>query len=193
MNNKVKKALVDDPVRIAVYDVSGSRVDVPSEENKGESIVWIDPSDESNLTSFVIRMDPVTIEGMSDIQYVVETLPFGGTYSPGSMSPSPGSPSNNRSPSPSAKIPVVTSQSPFSFFDGTSTGGGILCNGKRAHARGKAGYVKYSHEFATNKNQEIFAGWSEYHGPVTLTPRISFKIKNNNPVSDTASQHQGEL
>jgi hypothetical protein len=39
----------------------------------------------------------------------------------------------------------------------------------------------------------LFAGWSEYHGPVTLTPRISFKMKNKNPESDTASQHQGEL
>ena len=189
MNNKVKKALADEPVRIAVYDISGSRVDVPSEENNGESIVWIDPSDESISISYMIRMDPDTIEGLSDIQYVVETLPFGGTYSPGSMSPLPGSPSNNRSPSPSAKIPVVTLQSAVSSF----VGGGVLCNGKRAHARGKTGYVNYSYEFATNNNQELFAGWSEYHGPVTLTPRISFKMKNKNPESDTASQHQGEL
>jgi hypothetical protein len=163
MNKKVKKAPADNPVRIAVYDVSGSRVDVPSEENNGDSVVWIDPSDETYSTSYVIRMDSKTIEGMSDLQYVVETSPFGGAISPGSKATS-GSPS---------------SETPVSSFVGASVGGGILCNGKRAHARGKASHVKY--EYATNMAQELLAAWSEYHGPVTLTPRILFKMRGDYP------------
>ena len=153
---------MDEPVRIAVYDDSGSRVDVPSEENDGESIVWIDPSDASYSIPFVIRMDSKNIEGMSDIQYIVETSPFGGIVSSESK-PTSGGPSL---------------ESPVSSFVGASVGGGILCNGNRAHARGKSSHIKY--EFTTtNMTQEIFAGWSEYHGPVTLTPRILFKIKDN--------------
>ncbi|KAL3777880.1 hypothetical protein ACHAW5_005682 [Stephanodiscus triporus] len=193
MHNEVKKAPADNPVRIAVYDVAGSRVDVPSEGNEGESIVWIDPYVASHSISYVIRMDPETIEGLSDIQYVVETSPFRGNSSPGSRSdaPSPSSPSVHRRPSPTTKIPVVSSQSPVSSFAGASLGGGILCSGKRAHARGKASHVKY--EFAINKTQELFAGWSEFHGPVTLTPRILFKIMDYSPESDMVNQHQGEL
>jgi hypothetical protein len=163
MNNKVRNAPANDPVRIAVYDASGSRVDVPSEENNGDSVVWIDPSDDTHSTSYVIRMDSNTVEWMSDLQYVVETSPFGGLFSSGSM-PASGSPS---------------SESPVSSFVGASVGGGVLCNGKRAHARGKASHVKY--ESATNMTQALLAGWSEYHGPVTLTPRILFKIRDDYP------------
>ena len=64
---------------------------------------------------------------------------------------------------------------------------GILCDGQRAHARGKASYVNY--EYTTNKTQEIVAGWSEYHGRVTLTPKVTFKRKED----DTISQEQDEL
>ena len=189
MSNKVRKALVDDePVRLAVYDEAGSRVDIPSIDNSGESVVWIDTSDTSSSKSYQIRMDATTIEGLSDIQYVVETSPFDGIHSPGVGS----KPKPPDSPSPAKKIPAVISSStvsptPSSAFISASTGGGILCNGQRAHARGKASYVNY--EYTTNKTQEIVAGWSEYHGRVTLTPKVTFKRKDD----DTISQEQDEL
>ena len=45
MNNKVKKVPVDEPVKLAVYDALGQvRVDVPSDEVDGGTVVWIDPS-----------------------------------------------------------------------------------------------------------------------------------------------------
>ena len=51
----------------------------------------------------------------------------------------------------------------------------------------KASYVNY--EYTTNKTQEIVAGWSEHYGRVTLTPKIIFKRKDD----DTISQEQDEL
>lgn len=189
MNNKVRKAQDDEPVRLAVYDESGSRVDVSSTDISGESIVWIDSSDASSSKSYQIRMDAASIEGLSDIQYVVETSPFDGIHSPGGGSKPKPAP---ESPSPAKKIPAVVfsstvSPTPSSAFISASTGGGILCNGQRAHARGKASYVNY--EYTTNKTQEIVAGWSEYHGRVTLTPKVTFKRKED----DTISQEQDEL
>ena len=113
MNSKVKSAPVDDPVKLAVYDEFGKRVDE-------ESIVWIDgPSNNvsSSSISFTVRMDPETIKDLSDIQYVVETSP----------SPTPIIPTNIH------KDTVADSE----FVDAT-IGGGLLCNGQRGHARGKA-------------------------------------------------------
>jgi hypothetical protein len=131
MSNKVRKALVDDePVRLAVYDEAGSRVDIPSIDNSGESVVWIESSDASSSKSYQIRMDATTIEGLSDIQYVVETSPFDGIHSPGVGS----KPKPPDSPSPAKKIPAVISSStvsptPSSAFISASTGGGILSEG----------------------------------------------------------------
>lgn len=89
MNNKVRKAQDDEPVRLAVYDESGSRVDVSSTDISGESIVWIDSSDASSSKLYQIRMDAASIEGLSDIQYVVETSPFDGiSYIPPEEDPS---------------------------------------------------------------------------------------------------------
>lgn len=188
MNNKVRKAQDDEAVRLAVYDESGSRVDVSSTDISGESIVWIESSDATSSKSYQIRMDAASIEGLSDIQYVVETTPFDGIHSPGRGS----KPKPPESPFPAKKIPAVVSSStvsptPSSAFISASKGGGILCDGQRAHARGKASYVNY--EYTTNKTQEIVAGWSEYHGRVTLTPKVTFKRKEN----DTISQEQDEL
>jgi len=139
-------------------------------------------------------MDAASIEGLSDIQYVVETSPFDGILSPGGGS----KPKPPESPSPAKKIPAVVSSStvsptPSSAFISASKGGGILCDGQRAHARGKASYVNY--EYTTNKTQEIVAGWSEYHGCVTLTTKVTFKrmddMINHDPIHPMTSKSEG--
>jgi len=213
MNNKIKKAPTEDPsIKLAVHDASGSRVDVPSEDNNGNSIVWIDPSDSPPSLSFVIRMDPETLKGVADIQYVIETAPFedlkGGASNPSGSRP----PSHSR-PSPTPMVPTVPSPRPNtsvsvleSSFVNASTGGGILCNGKRGYARGKKGSVTY--ELATEKHSrkdssgaseddsilsEVVAGYSEYHGPVMLTPRIIFKRKDIQSESPSSTAGPGEL
>mmetsp|Transcript_31488 Transcript_31488/g.66244 ORF Transcript_31488/g.66244 Transcript_31488/m.66244 type:complete len:211 (+) Transcript_31488:293-925(+) len=210
MNNKVKKAPAEGPiVKLAVYDASGSRVDIPSEVHQGDSIVWIDLSDSSPSLSFNIRMDPETTEGLSDIQYVVETAPFEdlkvASTPSGSAAPAHGVPSHHSQPSPTPMIPTVSSSTPVSVAESSfvkaSGGGGILCNGKRGHARGKNGSVKYELVIKVPSNQkddsdasilaEIVAGYSEYHGPVTLTPRVLFKGKDNQYEPHTVGQ--GEL
>ena len=219
MNNKVTKAPDEDAVKLAVYDASGSRVDVLSDEgNNGESIVWIDSS--STSISFTIGLDPDTVEGIADIQYVMESSPFEGLGERTTTKSS--APSNNRHPSPSPMVPTVPKSSApshnnppsptpnvqtaptsleSSFID-ASVGGGILCNGRRGHARGKKGHVKY--ELVTTQTEkprqdvsviisEVVAGYSEYHGPVTLTPRVLFKRKEEEPESTTTTAGEGEL
>lgn len=191
MNNRVVSAPLDNHggdtiVKLAVYDSSGKRVD----EN---SIVWIDDeaTESSPSISFHIRVDPSTSEGLTDIQFVVETFPFK-NKTPSAPSPqiSPSPPSVG-APSPhvpSATAPQVASiKVSLTGFTATSAGGGVLCDGKRSHVRGKNGFVKY--EIVTNNFKgnmesdgggaqiisEVWAGWSENHGTVTLTPKLYFK------------------
>lgn len=202
MNNKVNRSPAEEPVRLAVYDASGSRVDVPSEEvEDGGSIVWIDPSDDGpSSIYFTIRMDSETTSDMSDLQYVVETSPFEGMSS-SPKAPPHGSPSNRSRPAPSPMtptipIPVKVSESSFVKASG---GGGILCDGMRGHARGKNGSVNYELVTTVATKQagdalaEIVAGYSEYHGAVTLTPRVLFKRREDRSESISTTANQGEL
>jgi len=160
MNNKIIKAPEEDPVQLAVYDSSGVRVD---EDN----IVWINHVDDDTTSShsFTIKMDSETIKELSDIQYVVETSPF-------------------KEPVPS---PTPTNIERSSFISAS------MCNGRRSHARGKNGYAVYKLVLNDTQNDsilaEIVAGYSEYHGAVTLTPRIIFKRKE----SEIDATSQGEL
>ena len=213
MNNKVKKAPTDDPpVKLAVYDASGSRVDVPSEENNGDSIVWIDPSDSSPSLSFVISMDPEMVKGIADIQYVIETAPFEHLKVGASSNPSGSTASSHSRPSPTPMVPTVPSRTTpdsvsESSFINASNGGGILCSGSRAHARGKKGSVRYELAMKKESKQkdntsaseddgilsEVVAGYSDYHGPVTLTPRVLFKRKDTESESSSNTAGQGEL
>ena len=162
MNNKITKAPEEDPVQLSVYDSSGIRVD---EDN----IVWVNNVDDDILL-FTIKMDLETIKELSDIQYVVETSPF-------------------KEPVPS---PTPTNDIERSSFISAS-----MCNGRRSHARGKNGSVVYKLVMNDNQKQnnnilaEIVAGYSEYHGAVTLTPRIIFKRKESE-INATTSQG-GEL
>jgi len=194
MNNKVRHASEENDasvVKLAVYDESGStRVDVASDNGGGGAIVWID-NDFTSL-SFKIGLDQSTLSDLSDIQYVVESTPF---YA----SPSP-------RPAPSPNVPTINSnkkqhKAKRTSFTGASGVGGLLCNGKRAHARGKNGNVTYTlvpnKVSDTNKDgiiAEVWGGWSEYHGAVTLTPRIIFKKKDSASLEIGQDQHgQGEL
>ena len=160
MNNKIIKAPEEDPVQLAVYDSSGVRVD---EDN----IVWINHVDDDTTSShsFTIKMDSETIKELSDIQYVVETSPF-------------------KEPVPS---PTPANIERSSFISASK------CNGRRSHARGKNGSVVYKLVLNDTQNDnilaEIVAGYSEYHGAVTLTPRIIFKRKE----SEIDATSQGEL
>ena len=175
MNNKVKKAPAETPVKLAVYDMSGVRVDVAdTKENESTStgVVWVESNDHSIL-SFTIRMDAESMEGISDIQFVVETSPFEelNGSSKGAPSPTPMNPT----------IHTVLEESSF-------VNKNVLCNGSRSHARGKLGKVQY--ELVTKRTQhqqqddddnilaEIVGGYAAYHGPVTLTPRIIFKRRD---------------
>mmetsp|Transcript_10650 Transcript_10650/g.22900 ORF Transcript_10650/g.22900 Transcript_10650/m.22900 type:complete len:245 (-) Transcript_10650:350-1084(-) len=207
MNNKVKKAPTEEPmVKLAVFDTSGTRVDVPSEDNDGDTIVWIDPSDSSPSLSFVIGLDPDTVKKLADVQYVVESTPFDDSKQ-GSISEV-----KQGYPSPTPMTPTVPSPKSMteSSFIGASPGGGILCNGRRGHARGKKGSLKY--ELVTKKRSrpkeedatitgevddgtlsEVVAGYSAYHGAVTLTPRILFKRKEKQTESSSNTAGQGEL
>ena len=163
MNNKIIKAPEEDPVQLAVYDSSGVRVD---EDN----IVWIDhvEDDTTSSHSFTIKMDSETIKDVSDIQYVVETSPF-------------------KEPVPSP-TPTTYDIERSSFISAS------MCNGRRSHARGKNGSVVYKLVLNDTQNDsilaEIVAGYSEYHGAVTLTPRVSFKRKKT---EINATTSQGEL
>lgn len=190
MNNKVRHADEENDapvIKLVVYDESGNtRVDVPSDDGGDDAIVWV----ETDITplSFKIGLDQSTSSGLSDIQYVVVSTQF-------HASPSP-------RPVPAPNVPTINSNNKISLssFTGASGGGGLLCNGKRAHARGKKSYVNYTLVPKKGRNNtdedgtiaEIWAGWSEYHGAVTLTPRIIFKMKES-PASEVGQDHQGEL
>jgi hypothetical protein len=195
MNNVVDAAPVDgDGVKLAVYDATGTRVDV-------DSVVWIDEGSPTSQ-SFDIKIDPDTSKSLGDIQFVVETYPFdhGGVLnssliptasnhnvqsyptvpSSAPKTPTPVSPAPV-SPAPASSNEYLHKGATYTSFVGASSGGGVLCDGKRAHARSKSGYVKYE-LLVANPNDgksdvisEIWAGWSQNHGAVTLTPRIQFK------------------
>jgi hypothetical protein len=178
MNSKVVGASDSDAtVKLAVYDSSGSRVDE-------DSIVWVDDASTSSL-NFQIRMDASTTHDLSDIQFVAESYPFEDAQS----TPNAPSPPNVGAPSPNVQSATST-QKPHANnlstkFTGASTGGGVQCNGRRSHTRGKTGFVKYELVPKPSSNDgsgaeggilsEIWAGWSENHGKVTLTPKIYFK------------------
>lgn len=183
MNNKV----VDAPtptdtgniVALAVYDSSGSRVDE-------SSIVWIDEGalTPSKSVSFRIRIDPASTEGLSDIQFVVEAHPFKDAPSTPSSAPNAGAPTPHV---PSAPVPVSPIKKPQTGFTGASAGGGVMCDGKRSHARGKTGYVTFElasdalkhidHDKDDQNLSEVWAGYAEGHSKVTLTPKIYFKLR----------------
>ncbi|KAL7554700.1 hypothetical protein ACHAWF_018374 [Thalassiosira exigua] len=205
MNNKVLVAPAEGPVvKLAAYG-AGERADIPSGEASGDSIVWISPF-APPLMSFKIGLGPETVEGLSDVQFVVGALPFEGIKVKGENDSGSTTPSYNQ-PSPTPKAPTVPSPSSSSkvgsSFVDASNGGGILCNGRRGHARGKKGTVSY--DLVTKPKRggnrddegneilaEVVAGYAAYHGPVTLTPRIIFKRKNHKANSGAALD-QGEL
>ena len=78
MNHEVRRAPAEEPLRLAVRNAAGARVDVPSDDGSGNAVVWIDLSDlPSPRLSFAVGMDPGGTAGLSDLQYVVETTaPF---------------------------------------------------------------------------------------------------------------------
>lgn len=199
MNNKVRAHAEEDNniiVKLAVYDdETGSRVDVPSDS--GDAIVWIEADSSPSSLFYTIKMDPETVKEMVDLQYVIETAPFEDLKD--SKNPKP---SHHSRPSPTPMTPTISSPTPDSkaksSFVNASSGGGILCNGRRAHARGKRGAVKY--ELARKPKQyddgketsllaEVVAGFSEYHGAVTLTPCVLFIRKEK----QQSKPSQGEL
>ena len=185
MNNKVKKTPADNPVKLAVYDMSGIRVDVTNtNENESPStgVVWVDSNDDSIL-SYTIRMDVESMEGISDIQFVVETSPFEELNGSSRGAPSP----------PTPMIPTIHTVVEKSSFVNDN----VLCNGRRGHACGKLGKVQY--ELVTRRTQhqqddddnilaEIVGGYAEYHGYVTLTPKIIFKRRDD----DQTKSNMGE-
>jgi len=190
MNNKIVRHASDDHsvVKLAIYDDSGStRVDVASDD--GGAVVWIDDDvlHASTSLSFKIGLDQSTLSGLSDIQFVIDSTPF---------HVSPSSPK----PAPAPKVPTTNTPTERKLnktsFTGVSTGGGIMCGGKRAHARGKKANVTFT--LVTNKIKdednnnlaEIWGGWSQSHGAVTLTPRIIFK--RNDLAKSDAPDHKGE-
>ena len=207
MNNKLVRHHADSGnegsvVKLAVYDDSGStRVDVASSDNDGSAVVWID--DDMSRATYIIGLDETTTSDLSDIQFVVETTPF-------HTSPSP-------RPAPTPNVPTTTKVTPQrkvnkTSFTGASTGGGILCGGRRAHARRLNGNVTYklvAKKKGSGKDSsviaEVWGGWSQYHGPVTLTPRITFKRKDSaaaaaasdvgeeDAIKEDAPDHHGEL
>lgn len=195
MNNKVVRYRENESegpvVKLAVYSGS-TRVDVPSSSSSGEggSVVWVD-DDASHTTTYVIGIDQTTTSDLSDIQFVIETTPFHSTPSP-RPSPTPNIPTAK---TPQRKVNKTS-------FTGASTGGGVLCDGRRAHARRFNGNVTYTLVKGSNNDSsiiaEVWGGWSEYHGPVTLTPRIIFKRKEESASTDadavgTGDDRQGEL
>eukprot|EP00984_Skeletonema_dohrnii_P014378 scaffold6032_cov85-Skeletonema_dohrnii-CCMP3373.AAC.1 len=176
MNNKVRHAGEENDasvVKLAVYDESGStRVDVASDNGGGGAIVWID-NDFTSL-SFKIGLDQSTLSDLSDIQYVVESTPFYASRSP--------------RPAPSPNVPTINSNKKQR-------------NAKRTSFTGKNGNVTYTlvpnKVRDTNKDgiiADVWGGWSEYHGAVTLTPRIIFKRKHSASSVIEQDQHgHGEL
>ncbi|KAL3781109.1 hypothetical protein ACHAWO_013412 [Cyclotella atomus] len=183
MNNKVAEAPTDadNIVALAVYDSTGSRVDE-------SSIVWIDEGalPPSKSVSFRIQIDPATTEGLSDVQFVLEAHPFkDDAPNTPSSAPNAGAPTPHVPSAPAPVAPVKKSQTGFT---GASAGGGVMCDGKRSHARGKTGYVtfelslasdylKHSDQSCINYLSEVWAGYAEGHSKVTLTPKIYFMLR----------------
>ena len=173
MNHEVRRAPAEEPLRLAVRNAAGARVDVPSDDGSGNAVVWIDLSDlPSPRLSFAVGMDPGGTAGLSDLQYVVETT------------------------APSEGGATATAA-----FVGSSPGGGVLCGGRRGRARGKGGSVRYELAIETRTTSqtgggvdgdddamlaEIVAGHAAYHGPVTLTPRVAFRFRVDGPASEVA-------
>lgn len=188
MNNKVVQVPSDedDVVKLAVYDLSGSRVDE-------DSIVWIDESAlaSAKTISFNIRVDSSTVEGLSDIQYVVETDPFNNAPDVPSSAPNAGAPTPRM---PAAPSPIAPAKRSTTGFSGASAGGGVLCEGRRSHARGKNGYVSFVLAADTLKDSaskedaqilsEVWGGWAEGHSKVTLTPKIYFKLREKSEATN---------
>jgi hypothetical protein len=196
MNNRVVRYHENESegsvVKLAVYSGS-TRVDVASSSSSGEggSVVWVDDDASYATTTYVIGIDQTTTSDLSDIQFVIETTPFHSTPSP-RPSPTPNIPTAK---APQRKVNKTS-------FTGASTGGGVLCDGSRAHARRFNGNVTYTLVKGSNNDSsviaEVWGGWSEYHGPVTLTPRITFKRKEESVSTDkndvgAGDDHQGEL
>lgn len=181
MNAKVENVPTDEGsvVKLAVYDLSGARVDT-------ESVVWLNEDEiaDSKSISFNIRLDESTLDGLSDVQYVVETYPYRDVPSVPSSAPNAGAPSPRMPVAPSPVASVKTSTTKFSE---ASAGGGVMCEGKRSHARGKNGHVTFVigsdalRSIMKNDNEhilsEVWAGWAEGHSKVTLTPKVYFKLK----------------
>lgn len=197
MNNKVVRYHENESegsvVKLAVYSGS-TRVDVPyssSSSGEGGAVVWVDDDASHTTTTYVIGIDQTTTSDLSDIQFVIETTPFHSTPSP-RPSPTPNIPTAK---TPQRKVNKTS-------FTGASTGGGVLCDGARAHARRFNGNVTYTLVKGSNNDSsviaEVWGGWSEYHGPVTLTPRITFKRKGESVSTDAdavgaGGDRQGEL
>ena len=180
MNTKVVRAPPDteNVVLLAVYDSTGSRVDK-------NSIVWIDEGvvASSKYLSFRISMDASTVKDLADIQFVVETNSFNESASTDLISPATRTPISRVSSVPTPyTLPL---QGRRTGFTGASSGGGVLCNGKRSHTRGKHGFINY--ELTVHKVEkgqtvaEVWAGWAEGHKKVTLTPKVHFKVGENTP------------
>lgn len=94
-----------------------------------------------------IKLDERTLGRFNDVQFLVETLP----YERGEALQS-------------------------SFID-ASKGGGTMCDGRRAHARGKKGWTMLQ----ANANDCPFAvkaGYASYHGAVTLTPVVQIRLRD---------------
>mmetsp|Transcript_4306 Transcript_4306/g.9556 ORF Transcript_4306/g.9556 Transcript_4306/m.9556 type:complete len:186 (-) Transcript_4306:365-922(-) len=94
-----------------------------------------------------IKLDERTLGRFHDVQFLVETLP----YERGEALQS-------------------------SFID-ASKGGGTMCDGRRAHARGKKGWTMLQ----ANANDCPFAvkaGYASYHGAVTLTPVVQIRLRD---------------
>eukprot|EP00956_Cyclotella_meneghiniana_P032128 scaffold86884_cov80-Cyclotella_meneghiniana.AAC.2 len=184
MNNKVVEAPMDTDntvVALAIYDSSGNkRLDV-------DSIVWIDEELAASLQSiqYTVRMDPSTIDELSDIQYVVEAQSFENDTPVAPIPPS------HRAPSAAPSPDIVTAEGSKTGFVAASSGGGVLCGGKRSHTRGKTGFVTYQLNLSHIKKSggeeflsSMWGGWAEGHSKVTLTPRIYFKIRSSAPGDD---------
>ena len=94
-----------------------------------------------------IQLDERTLEGLNDVRFLVETSPYQGGE-------------------------VLQS----SFID-ASRGGGTMCDGRRAYARGKKGWTM----LRANSNDCPFAvkaGYASYHGAVTLTPAVQIRLRD---------------
>ena len=136
MNNKVNGDPGEDPISIAVYDLSENRLDE-------KSVVLIEPESEILLN---IKLDERTLGRLNDVQFLVETSPHG------------------------------RGEALRSSFIDASRGGGTMCEGRRAHARGKKGWTMLKAN-ASDCPFAVKAGYASHHGAVTLTPVVQFRLR----------------